>query len=178
MNNISEVLHGHLATHIFEDDGKFPNNPRLPALVIKGALHLHPDDEADCIAQLFKKNSWTGSWKDKIFDYHHYHSKTHEVLGVFCGTADIQLGGPEGTCVELCRGDVLIIPAGVAHKSLAASNDFLCVGAYPKEGAYDINYGNDGERPLVLENIAKVPMPTTDPVFGGAGPLLDCWKKY
>ena len=177
MNNISDVLHGHLATHVFEDDGSFPNNPHLPALVIKGALHLHPDDDADCIIELFKKNNWTNAWKDGIFDYHHYHSTTHEVLGVFCGTADVQLGGPEGTCVEIHRGDIVVIPAGVAHKNLKSSPDFLCVGAYPEGMDYDMNYGKAEERPQVLENIANVPLPLTDPVFGESGPVLDAWKN-
>ncbi len=176
MNSISEILHGHLAHHIFDDDGKFPNNAKLPALVYKGALRLHPDDEADCVIELFKKHNWTNAWKNGIYDYHHYHSTTHEVLGIFCGMADVQLGGPEGTCVELIRGDIVIIPAGVSHKNLKSSKDFLCIGAYADGREYDINYGKPEERPWVLENIAAVPLPKTDPVFGNEGPLLDYWK--
>ena len=95
MNNAAEVIHGHVATHIFEDDGLFPNNPKLPVLVYKGALHLHPDDQPEKIVEIFRRNNWTNSWKDGIFNYHHYHSTSHEVLGVFCGTADIMIGGPD-----------------------------------------------------------------------------------
>lgn len=176
MNNISEVLHGHLATHIFEDDGLFPNNPRLPALVYKGALRLHPDDPAECILELFSRNGWTNGWKNGIYDYHHYHSNTHEVIGVFAGTVDVLLGGPEGVCVELTRGDVLILPAGVAHKNLKSSNDFLCVGAYPGGTDYDLNYGKPEERNTAINNIAQVPVPALDPVFGENGPLSSQWN--
>jgi uncharacterized protein YjlB len=177
MTHTTDVIHGHIATHIFEDDGRFPNNPNLPVLVYKGALHLHPGDEIDTILELFKKNNWENSWKDSVFDYDHYHSTTHEVLGVFCGTADITLGGPEGTCVELVRGDVVIIPAGVAHKNLKCSHDFLCVGAYPEGRSYDMKNGNEEDREKIIREIASVPIPSTDPVFGSEGPLLEYWKK-
>ena len=176
MNAIAEVIHGHIATHVFEDDGKFPNNSNLPVLVYKGALHLHPGDDIEVIEELFKKNNWTNSWKDSVFDYDHYHSNAHEVLGVFCGTADIILGGPEGTCVELTRGDVVIIPAGVAHKNLNGSPDFLVIGAYHEGREYDMNYGKAEERNQALENIRNVPLPQTDPVFGESGGILESWK--
>ncbi len=175
MNNAAEVIHGHIATHVFEDDGMFPNNPRLPVLVYKGALHLHPSDQPEKIMEIFARNNWTNGWKDTVFTYHHYHSKTHEVLGIFCGTADIILGGPEGTCVELNRGDVVIIPAGVAHKCINSSPDFLCVGAYPDGREYDTNYGKAEEREQALANIQTVPLPSTDPVFGSSGPLNERW---
>jgi len=177
MNNVSEVIHGHVASHILEDDGTFPNNQKCPVLVYKGALHLHPDDRAESIQELFKKNNWTNAWQAGIYDYHHYHSTCHEVLGVFCGVADVQLGGPEGICVELVRGDVLVIPAGVSHKSVKASDDFLCVGAYAEGRNYDMNYGKTEEREKALSNIAAVTLPVSDPVFGADGPLLECWMR-
>ncbi|WP_207536236.1 hypothetical protein [Desertivirga arenae] len=177
MSHVSEVIHGHVASHIFEDDGQFPNNPNLPALVYKGALHLHPGDESQAIVERFKLNNWTNSWKDGIFDYHHYHSNTHEVLGVFCGMADIELGGKEGVCVEIVRGDVVIIPAGVAHKCLKSSDDFLCIGAYPDGSSYDLLKGEPAEHERALANISQVPIPSTDPIFGEEGPLFEYWKK-
>jgi len=177
MNSISEVIHGHVSTDLLKDDGRFPNNEHLPLLIYKGVLRLHPDDEPDCILALFEKNGWSNGWKNGIYDYHHYHSNTHEVLGIFCGTAELQLGGPSGTCVELDRGDVIVIPAGVAHKCLKPSNDFLCTGAYPEGRDYDINQGRDGERPLADERIKNVPIPHLDPVFGTEGPLTQHWKQ-
>jgi len=176
MQNL-EVIHGHIASHILEDDGIFPNNQNLPVLVYKGALHLHPAAEPETLLDLFNKNGWTNGWKDSIYAYHHYHSITHEVLGVFCGVADIQLGGDEGICVEVNRGDVILIPAGVAHKNLNSSTDFLCVGAYPDGKDYDINYGKSEERASAIENIKNVPFPEKDPVYGSAGGLTEHWLK-
>lgn len=160
---------------VLEDDGIFPNNAQLPLIVYKKALLLHPDDDASTIEDVFKQNGWSNSWENGIFDYHHYHSITHEVIGVCTGTADFQLGGPKGVCVEVCRGDVLIIPAGVAHKCLKSSDDFSVVGAYPEGKEYDIMYGIEGERPKADENIAKVPVPDKDPVYGSEGPLKQNW---
>jgi uncharacterized protein YjlB len=37
--------------------------------------------------------------------------------------------------------------------------------------------GEPDERPEVLENIRKVPLPEADPVFGNEGPLLEHWLK-
>ncbi|WP_250123845.1 cupin domain-containing protein [Chroococcidiopsis sp. CCMEE 29] len=63
---------------------------------------------------------------------HHYHSTAHEVLGISRGKAAVRLGGDaRGQTFEVRAGDVIIIPAGVAHKNLDSSSDFLVVGAYP-----------------------------------------------
>ena len=176
MNSSADVIHGHVSKLVLKDDGLFPNNEAFPALVYKGAIHLRPGDEPDAILELFKKNNWLNGWKDGVFEYDHYHSLTHEVLSVFCGTADVHLGGPEGVTFELTRGDVLIIPAGVAHRSLNASADFLCVGAYPEGKQYDMNYGKPEEREAALENIRQAIAPLTDPVFGSDGGLLEYWR--
>jgi hypothetical protein len=34
------------------------------------------------------------SWRDGVYDYVHYHSRIHEVLGIARGTGKVQLGGP------------------------------------------------------------------------------------
>ncbi|MGD8650012.1 MAG: hypothetical protein PVJ77_25990, partial [Desulfobacterales bacterium] len=74
-------------------------------------------------------------------------------------------------------GDVIIIPAGVAHKNLNQSLDFRCVGAYPAGQSPDMQYGKPSERPSADQNIRSVPLPETDPVFGKKGPLLEIWGK-
>jgi uncharacterized protein YjlB len=160
---------------LLTENGPYPNNSCLPVLVYKRALLLQPGDDHSAIRQVFEKNGWSNSWIGGVFDYHHYHSTTHEVLGVFCGVADLQLGGPHGVCVEVLRGDVIIIPAGVAHRCLKCSEDFSVVGAYPEGRDYDMNYGKEGERPAVDENIAKVPLPDKDPVYGEEGLMKESW---
>ena len=166
----------HMVCTLLEDDGVFPNNNHLIMLVYRGALLLNPDDDSTIVEKLFYDNKWSNSWKNGIFDYHHYHSNTHEALAVFSGNAELQIGGPQGICLKILRGDVLIMPAGVAYKCLKNSEDFIVIGAYPEGILKDINYGKDGERPVADENILKVPMPTTDPVYGETGPLIHNWR--
>lgn len=163
-------------THLFEDDGRIPNNPGLPLLVYSRALATTGDLPSIC-EELFRQNGWGGAWRDGVFPYHHYHSTAHEVLGVVRGTARIAFGGEAGTVTEVEAGDVVVIPAGVGHCNLGSSGDFLVVGAYPAGQSWDLRTGEPGERPGVLGNIRKVPLPEADPVFGEAGPLLEHWAR-
>ena len=126
--------------------------------------------------KLFQQNNWSNNWKQGIFTYHHYHSTTHEVLGICKGETLLQLGGEEGITLFIQRGDVLIIPAGVAHMNLGKENDISCVGGYPEGRNYDMNYGKLGERPKANHNIARVPLPKTDPVFGKRRGVIRIWK--
>lgn len=175
MEGASAQLPGTLSWFIEENEG-FPNNSKLPVLLYSAALPFTGKDSPRDIEYLFKSNGWEGTWTDGVYDYHHYHSTAHEVIGVSTGTARIQLGGPFGMVFKVCKGDVLFIPAGVAHKCIIASEDFKCVGAYPKGLEYDMKYGKTDERPEADKNIKAVPLPTTDPVFGTDGPLLMYWK--
>ena len=66
-------------TFVFEDDGLIPNS-RLPLIVRQGAITPDASDPAKAFERTFAKNGWTNSWRDGIFDYHHYHSTAHEVM--------------------------------------------------------------------------------------------------
>ncbi len=169
------VNQARILAHELPDDAVFPNS-RLPLLVYRGAVALHRGEPAAIFEQLFAAHGWRSSWRDGIYAYHHYHSTAHEVLGVYCGDAQVQLGGEHGVVQDVTAGDVLIIPAGVAHKNLGASADFGVVGAYDRGREWDMNYGKPGERPHADQNIAKVPLPQMDPVYGAAGPLLEKWR--
>ena len=161
---------------LIKDDGTFPGN-RLPALLYKSVLDIPLVFPATHVSQLFKKHSWSNSWDAGIFTYHHYHSLTHEVLGIYSGRATIQLGGDTGPKILLEKGDVLVIPAGVAHKNLDEEDAVGVVGAYPDGRDYDMNYGKPGERPGTDENIAAVPLPNNDPLVGAGGDLTKRWTK-
>lgn len=162
-----------LALEQFADDGAFPNS-RLPLLLYRAAL---PPDEADpeALEALFAANGWPPQWRSNVFTYHHYHSTAHEVLGVASGEATLMLGGPAGREFDVTAGDVIVIPAGVVHRRLSASADFLVVGGYPPGQNWDLLRGDPGDRPLADENIAKVPLPKTDPVGGDAGGVISAW---
>jgi len=158
------------------DDGTFPNNPKLPLILYRAALKLPKQGGAALIEELLESNRWDGTWRDGIFTYHHYHSVAHEVLAVYSGSAKVQFGGPNGVTQEFTMSDVVVIPAGVSHKNLGASDDFRVVGGYPEGQQPDMCYGKPGERPNADENIRRVPMPKTDPIFGRTGPLIERWK--
>lgn len=149
-----------------EDDGIFPNNPALPVLIYRQALP--PDPER--IEAIFAANRWPPAWRYTVFDFQHYHSTAHEVLGCFRGAAAIQLGGEQGPILDVATGDVIVLPAGTAHKAVRTRAAFCCVGAYPDGQDYDMCYGRPGERPGADERIAAVPLPEGDPVRGGGGP--------
>jgi uncharacterized protein YjlB len=171
INQFPEII-----SELLTDDGTFPNNGKLPLLVYKNAIVIPDVNPAGAVERIFRENGWGGSWRNGIYPYHHYHSTAHEVLGMYGGNATVQLGGPNGLVIDVVSGDVIIIPAGVAHKNLGSSADFRCVGAYPPGQEWDMNYGRPGERPKADENIARVPLPETDPVYGIDGPLLKGWK--
>ncbi|HVY28147.1 MAG TPA: cupin domain-containing protein [Polyangiaceae bacterium] len=161
-------------TTSLKDTGQFPNS-RLPALVYEAALPPGAD-LADRFEALFEKNGWSRSWRNGLYRVHHYHSTAHEVLGVYRGFVKVRLGGPDGPTVELHAGDVAIIPAGVAHKNEAQSDDFAVVGAYPAGTGPDMQYGKEGERPRTDRNIAAVALPPRDPVAGQTGALPRLWR--
>lgn len=163
-------------TFQFEDDGQIPNHPRWPLVVYKNVLPEGGDRAAAC-EELFHKNGWGGTWRNGIFSYHHYHSTSHEVLGVVRGEARVAFGGEQGHELEISAGDVAILPAGTGHRRLSSSSDFLVVGAYPRgQENYDLCTGEPDERPEALERIREVPLPDADPVYGSKGPLLDYWS--
>jgi uncharacterized protein YjlB len=156
------------------DDGVFPNNS-LPVLYYKGVLDLPLVLAAHVVKSIFAQNGWSNIWENGIYEYQHYHSSTHEVMGVCKGKTTLLLGGENGVQLSIQRGDVLIIPAGVAHRNLGSQYAVTCVGAYSRGNQYDILYGNVGERPKADHNIQAVPLPALDPVFGLHGEMRKLW---
>lgn len=165
-----------IVTLQLEVNGNFPNNPTLPVLLYKKVFDFSAEDPAYLIEQVFSDNNWGGSWRNGIFSYHHYHSNTHEALGVYGGWAEVQLGGPENDPVRIEKGDLVVLPAGIAHKKIDSGGGFAVVGAYPDGKSYDMNYGNPEEVKNARQNIAKVPMPEKDPALGKGGKMFDYWR--
>jgi uncharacterized protein YjlB len=158
-----------------KDDGIFPNS-YLPVVLYKQVLDLPVLLASHYIKRLFQSNNWSNIWKSGIYEYNHYHSNTHEVMGVYKGKTVLLIGGDKGVEVRLEKGDVLIIPAGTAHKNLGKEHSVKCVGAYPDGKNFDMNYGKPEERPQAGKNIYKVKLPSKDPVFGKHGRLENFWK--
>lgn len=133
-------------------------------------------DPAAVFEVLFAANGWSGSWRDGMYPYAHFHSATHEVLGIARGTVRARLGGTKGKDVDLAAGDVLVLPAGTGHKRIRASADLLVVGAYPSGGNYDEPRSGRRAHDDALSLIRLVPMPRKDPVYGARGPLRNLWR--
>ncbi|BBO05827.1 MULTISPECIES: cupin [Bradyrhizobium] len=161
----------------FRDDGIVPNNPRFPVLLYRGAVNLKsrrfPPEVI--IDTLFDTNGWGRSWRDTVYDFVHYHSQIHEVMGVARGTARVECGGIKGRILRVKAGDVLVLPAGTGHRLIESSRDFGVVGAYPQDGTYD-ECTDMRERLDAVTRIANVRKPKSDPVLGRGGPLLTSWR--
>src|SRR5258707_2756387 len=158
---------------LFKDDGKIPNS-KFPLLVYRNAFDARGTDGAAWLEQKFAANNWTNSWRNGIYPFHHYHSTSHEVLGIYSGSVLVHLGGEQGQKVEVRAGDILVIPAGVGHKNLESSK-LGVVCAYPDGRSWDLNRGLDGERPQTDKNIAALPIPLTDPLQGKNKGLTKIW---
>jgi uncharacterized protein YjlB len=157
----------------FQDDGTIPNSV-YPLLVYRQAFAAREAAGAAWLEERFAANNWTNSWRNGVYSFHHYHSTSHEVLGVYAGTVLLHLGGEKGQKVTVQAGDILVIPAGVGHKNLGSTN-LGVVGAYPDGRSWDVNRGLPGERPQADKHIAALPRPRTDPYLGKTGGLLTSW---
>ena len=160
-----------LETHYLRPDGSFPNSD-LPVLVYRQALRA----DAPVMERAFAENGWSNAWRNGIYDYHHFHSIAHEVLGIAEGEVRVTFGGPDGRTVTMRAGDVVVIPAGVAHCNAGQSGDLLVVGAYPGGGAWDLRRGDPHEYEPARASAAAVSPRVGDPL-GDLGFLPDVWRR-
>ena len=151
-----------------------PNNEFLPVLIYHGALDTSGGNAGSNFEQLFLRNGWPPQWRNGIYDFHHYHSTAHEVLGIAGGHGRVMLGGPGGHELTLTAGDVVVLPTGTGHCRLQASADFLVIGAYPPRQSWDIcrSAPSQAER----DRMRTLPFPASDPLNGANGPLVKLWR--
>lgn len=152
-----------------------PNNDRFPVLIYHAALDLSRPDPASTFEEAFRHNGWPPQWRNGIYDFHHYHSTAHEVLGIAAGQGRVVLGGPGGHELTLSAGDVVVLPTGTGHCRLQATADFLVVGAYPPRQSWDIcrSAPSQTER----ERMRTLPYPNSDPLTGAGGALTRLWRS-
>lgn len=160
--------------HRFDASGGMPNSP-LPLVVWKGGLPLAAR-RADLACRLYEANGWGGTWVYTVYPYWHFHTKGHEVLSCVAGTARIGLGGDDGIVADVSVGDVIVIPAGVGHKRIAASPGFQMAGGYPPGQTGDIVRPGEISLQEAAQAIAKLALPKTDPISGKADGVAEIWR--
>lgn len=153
-------------SYFFAPDGRTPNNA-LPVVIYRQVATAA--DLAQQLQGMFQRNGWTNNWQDIILDRDHYHTTTHEVLGISRGELTLQLGGAGGQRVVVRAGDVLIIPAGVGHFSRGGTADYEVIGGYPDGRLWDMVYNEPAHYKAALETISQLPLPTSHPLLGAAG---------
>ena len=137
-----------------------PNHPSFPVLLYRGTGLADPEAARERLAA----NGWGGSWVDGVYDFHHFHSTSHEVLAVVAGSGTLELGGPQGRAFEVTAGDVVVLPAGTGHRRASARDGFTVVGAYPAgQEDYDLLRSADD---AARARIAALGPPHADPVGG------------
>jgi uncharacterized protein YjlB len=161
-------------THYFKDDGLIPNSP-LPLVIYKGVFVERDRRGARWLEHRFGSHNWSNAWRGGVFQFHHYHSITHEVIGVYQGESILQFGGDGGESIYVQAGDVIVIPAGVAHKNLGSNVGFQVVGAYPNGMDYDIKRDDPRDYREAIHNLTLVQPPDKDPLFGEQGGVSRFW---
>lgn len=161
-------------THLLDRNGSVPNNPACPLVFYSGAL-APEGDLATAFEHCFDRHDWPSAWRNGVFSFHHYHSNAHEVLGIYSGSVTVCFGGEGGPEVTAAAGDVIVIPAGVAHKKLASTGRLGIVGAYPSGQVPDLCEPGETTVALHAQTVAAVEHPSMDPVSGADGPLLALW---
>ncbi len=147
-------------------NGRVPNS-RFPLLIHRDGV---PGGGIEAVRERFRKHGWLNNWQyPGIYLYHHFHSTSHECLGVAAGWMELELFGKGVRTVRVEAGDVVVMPAGVSHAMVGNSDDVMVVGGYPEGRDWD----NIQEAFLSAEDfraaaklIMSLPIPATDPVTG------------
>lgn len=146
--------------------GMLPNS-RFPLLVYRGAVEGGGED---AVLQRFRTNRWYNNWRyPGIYTYHHFHSTTHECLGVATGWMEIVVFGKGGTTLRVEAGDVVVMPAGVSHCMTAQSDDIMMIGGYPEGRDWDNmqqEHLSEKRRRAAVKRIMMLPIPARNPVTG------------
>lgn len=164
-----------VSRHIIPSHNGFPNCSisHRPLLIYHRAFPSASASEIE--THLTSVGVVKPQWRYTMYREHHFHSTTHEVLAVSGGAAKLCFGGldnPERVVVEAGKGDVMVVPAGLAHALLEDRGGYQMVGSYPVEAdQWDHCTGNEGQ--AAGERIRKLGWFARDPVYGDEGPVLE-----
>ena len=108
-------------------------------------------------------HDWLNNWRELgVYDYYHFHSTSHEALGMARGHITLRVGGKGGSIVKLTAGDVLILPAGTSHIRVEHSDDSEMVGGYPDGRNWDLirdELLTEAESRAAVKLIGSLPIP-------------------
>jgi len=165
-----------VSRYLIPATGRIPNSSvaSKPILLYHGAF---TNASATLIeAHLASVGAVTPQWRFTMYKTSHFHSTTHEVLCVSHGRAKLCFGGegnPDRVELIVYHGDVMVLPAGVAHHLLEdLDGGFEMVGSYPPGHHWDMCYGKKDEGD-VWNRISNLAWFERDPVYGELGPALD-----
>lgn len=166
-----------VSSHQIPAFARLPNTSiqQKPLLIYHSAFP--PSTSASAIeCHLSALSVVTPQWRYTMYSTTHFHSTTHEVLVVASGKARLCFGGekpPERVENLVGAGDVILIPAGVAHRLMEdVEGGFEMVGSYPVGKGWDMCYGREGEEDSVSK-IERLGWFERDPVYGDEGPVLN-----
>ncbi len=153
--------------HASKPNGLLPNS-RFPLLVHRNGV---ASGGVDAVWERFRANGWYNNWRyPGVYTYPHFHSTTHECLGVGTGWMEVELFGRGGKHVRVEAGDVIVMPAGVSHVMVGHSDDIMMVGGYPEGRDWDnmqVEHLTEELRRAAAKRIMMCPIPAKDPVTGG-----------
>ena len=178
MTTLTPLSSLQVTRHLIPAHSSFPNSPARPLLIYH---NVFPSPSAPSIESHLRKTGVVEpQWRYPMYRQHHYHSTTHEVLAIASGSARVCFGGsqnPHRVETEVKKGDVIVVPAGVAHGLLDSQGVFEMVGSYPVGGEqWDHCTGNE-ELAEVKKRIDKLRWFERDPVYGDQGPVLDVQER-
>ena len=164
-------------SHQIPAHGLTPNTSiqNKPLLIYKNAFSSSTSP-SQIESHLSSVGEVTPQWRYTMYSTSHFHSTSHEVLCIANGKAKLCFGHEENPSkVEevVSKGDVVVVPAGVAHRLLEdLEGGFEMVGSYPVGCNWDMCYGKRGEEAKV-EKIRTLNWFKKDPVYGDEGPVLE-----
>jgi uncharacterized protein YjlB len=182
--NLKPASEIRISQHLIPAWKRIPNTSiqNKPLLIYHGVVSKNSSsaDSSVSASQLSTHLESVGAvvpqWQYTMYRQTHFHSNCHELLGVIAGRAKLCFGGEENPgrvepVVE--AGDLMIVPAGVAHRLLEdqSGGAFKMLGCYPPGKDWDMCYGAPGDEGKIA-NISELAWFDKDPLYGKDGPAV------
>ncbi|KAF2154153.1 hypothetical protein K461DRAFT_123404 [Myriangium duriaei CBS 260.36] len=149
---------------------------KKPLLVYHSAFSGSSASASAIESHFSKVGAVVPQWRYTMYSTSHFHTTSHEVLGISSGSAKLCFGhedNPDRVIETVKKGDVVLVPAGTAHRLMEdIDGGFEMVGCYPKGSNWDMCYGKSGEEDKI-KGIERLKWFEKDPVYGAEGPALD-----